>query len=361
MSQPLSLLMVEDSADDAELLLYELSAGGYATDARVVDDLPALRAALAERSWDIVISDHNLHGFDSSQALSTVREHDRDVAFVIVSGFIGEEAAVEAMKAGADDYVMKDHPARLMPAVERGLREASIRRERRAALRQVAANEARLRMLTDNMPCLIVQIQIPGDGALRITYVSGRPGIVPGLEPEALVSRPDRLFERFGADGEHLRALFIEAPETQQEIHWSGRMSDEHGHVCWFDFRGRRCSAQPGCQLWDGVFFDVTQQKQVENEVRDMNRRLRELAARANLTRETERSRIAREIHDDLGGSLTALKIDLVQLRTREPELPRLTPMIELIDDTVQAVRRICADLHPRILDDLGLQAALEW
>ena len=358
---PLKVLVIEDNLDDAELLLLDLAQGGYFPESEIVDAEAPLRAALERQRWDLVVSDHNLPGLDSLEALAIVRCSDINVPFIIMSGCIGEEVAVEAMQAGADDYVMKDKRARLLPAIERSLREASVRRERRRALRQIEADEARLRVLTDNVPCLMLQL-IVGNDKLCVAHLSGDSERRLGLEEAAITDSPARLFDLFGDPGRELCWQLVMMDEREQELHWSGRVESGLATGRWFDFRARRRPYDAEYGVWDGIFFDVTPQKQVELEVREVNRRLRELSARANKTREEERSRIAREIHDDLGGSLTALKIDLVRMRAgEEGGSDKLGQMIALVDDTVQAVRRICADLHPRILEDFGLQAAIEW
>lgn len=358
---PLKVLVIEDNPDDAELLLLELEHGGYRPEAAVVDSESALHAALARQKWDLVISDHNLPGLDSLQALEIVRKQDINTPFIITSGCIGEEVAVEVMQAGADDYVMKDNRARLLPAIERSLREAGVRRERRKALRELEANEARLRVLTDNVPCVMLQLVI-GNGKMRVAYLSAGAEQRLGLDEEMITAEPQRLFALFGDMGGQLCQQLENAAESEQEVHWSGRIESGAAAGSWFDFRARRRPYDPGCMVWDGIFFDVSRQKEVELEVREVNRRLRELVARANHAREEERSRIAREIHDDLGGYLTAIKIDLVRMRSRQgSDQQKLDEMIALVDETVQSVRRICADLHPRILDDFGLQAAIEW
>ena len=131
MSTPLQVLVVEDSADDAALLEAELRRGGYTPACHRIETAEELRAALARQHWDLVIADYQLPRFDGLSALALVKEGGLDLPFIIVSGHITEETAVAAMKAGAHDYVMKDKLARLGPAVERELREAEVRRERR--------------------------------------------------------------------------------------------------------------------------------------------------------------------------------------------------------------------------------------
>src|SRR6185503_3360418 len=128
---PLRVLFVEDTAEDVELGLIALRGGGFAPSARVVQNDDALRAALAEDSFDIVIADYRLPGFDGIRALRAVREMNGDLPFILVSGTVGEELAVEAMRLGAHDYVLKGNLARLPLAVKRELREAELRSEKR--------------------------------------------------------------------------------------------------------------------------------------------------------------------------------------------------------------------------------------
>src|SRR5918999_5693163 len=134
MGVPLKVLLVEDSEDDALLLLRELRRGGYEPLCERVDTAAGMEAALDERAWDLVIAHHSMPAFSSSAALELLRRLGFvDVPFIIVSGRIGEDAAVAAMKAGAHDYIMKGNLARLNTAIERELREAESRRERRRA------------------------------------------------------------------------------------------------------------------------------------------------------------------------------------------------------------------------------------
>jgi len=131
MSIPLRVLIVEDSEDDAILLIRELKRGGYEVTFERVETLEDMNLALETQDWDIVLSDYSMPHFSMSAALTLVKEKKLDIPFVIVSGAIGEEAAVSAMRAGAHDYVIKGNMARLIPVIERELREAEMRREHR--------------------------------------------------------------------------------------------------------------------------------------------------------------------------------------------------------------------------------------
>ena len=112
---PLRVLVAEDSPDDAELLLLELSRGGFDVVAKQVETAEQMRAVLAEGRWDIVVSDHAIPGFGAAEALALCREADPDMPFIVVSGTIGEERAVEIMRAGAGDFFLKGSLARLAP------------------------------------------------------------------------------------------------------------------------------------------------------------------------------------------------------------------------------------------------------
>ena len=129
MGEPLRVLIVEDNPDDAALVLRELRRGGREVAHERVETSGAMIAALDAQSWDMVIADYSLPQFSGTAALKLLRERDSDLPFILVSGTVGEEIAVAAMKAGAHDYLMKDKLARLGPAVERELRDAEVRRE----------------------------------------------------------------------------------------------------------------------------------------------------------------------------------------------------------------------------------------
>lgn len=134
MATPLRVLLIDDSEDDAELVRHALSRGGYEPIHQRVDNAADLRRALqADPPWQIAIADYSMPGFNGLNALAILRHHDPDLPAILVSGEIGEEIAVAAMKAGASDYVMKGNLARLVPAIERELREAADRRRRRQA------------------------------------------------------------------------------------------------------------------------------------------------------------------------------------------------------------------------------------
>lgn len=197
MDAPLKVLLVEDSEDDALLLLRELRRGGYEPLCERVDTAAAMEAALEERPWDIVISDHSMPAFNSSAALELLRRKGfADMPFIIVSGQIGEDVAVAAMKAGAHDYIMKDNLARLNTAIERELREAEGRRERRRAEEALRVSETRFRLMIEQSP-LSIQIFSPDGRTLRVNRAWERLwGVTLDQIPEYNVLQDPQLVEK---------------------------------------------------------------------------------------------------------------------------------------------------------------------
>ena len=160
----LRTLIIDDSADDAELLIRELRRESYDVSAERTDTEAGLKAALDDQTWDIVLCDFHMPRFSGAEALKIVRERDPDVPFIFVSGAIGEDVAVGAMKAGAQDYVMKGNLKRLAPAIERELRDAAVRRERATAESRQRMMEARYRQILSIAPDAIIAM----DEALHI-------------------------------------------------------------------------------------------------------------------------------------------------------------------------------------------------
>ena len=149
MGKPLRLLIIEDSEDDTQLLLRELRRGGYAMEFERVETAQAMRAMLSEKRWDLILSDYTLPKFSAPQALEILNTSGLDIPFIILSGTIGEDTAVAALKAGANDFLVKGKFARLGPAIERELREAEIRRDGKQAQAQNNYHARLLRHIND--------------------------------------------------------------------------------------------------------------------------------------------------------------------------------------------------------------------
>ncbi len=181
----IKVLLVEDQADDADLLIREMRRGGLSIVDRRVESEPAYEEALENFAPDLILSDYTLPGFDGTLALRIARQLRPDVPFIFVSGTIGEERAIEALQQGAVDYVLKDHRARLVPAIQRALKEAEDREARRWALRKLEASEERFRSIAEATQEWIWEIDRRG----FYTFSSPAVEMILGYKPNDLLGK----------------------------------------------------------------------------------------------------------------------------------------------------------------------------
>lgn len=276
MSDPLKCLLVEDSEDDAQLMLHQLRAGGYDVHSECVESAEGVTAALDRQAWDIVIADYRMPGFCGIEALTLARARDPDLPFILVSGQMGEEFAVEAMRAGANDYLTKEQLHRLAPAVERGLREAATRRAQRladAALRSATAalqaSEAQLTFVTDHVPVMIAHL----DDQRRYKFVNRQYAQRFGLEPADLLGRHTRelLGESIYAQAEPHIGLALSGRKVEYELDTpcvSGSQRTLHAvYAPEFDAVGQVVG-------FVAALVDISARKRAENALRSSNQNL---------------------------------------------------------------------------------------
>ena len=182
MLDPLRVLIVEDSEDDTLLMVRELQRGGFDPVFERVQTPASMTAALQAQAWDLIISDYSMPQFGGSAALSLFKQQGLDIPFIAVSGVIGEDTAVEMMKAGADDYVMKSRLARLAPAVRRELRAAQERRVRK----QAEAAMAHLASIVESCEDAIVGQTLDG---VVTSWNTGAHRLY-GYAPQEMIGRP---------------------------------------------------------------------------------------------------------------------------------------------------------------------------
>ncbi len=452
MGQAIRVLIVDDSEDDALLMERQLRLAGFAPESMRVETAEAMTAALEERAWDIVLSDFMMPQFTGLDAVKLLREKDSDTPIIIVSGKIGEETAVDCVKAGASDYMMKDNLKRLGTAIERELREVESRRVRREAEERLAVTDANFRRVIANSAdgILIVTadglvrfanpaaevlfgraaadltgtaLDFPlGDGIeidlfreggrkatveMRIvaTDWEGAPARLATLRDvtrrnEALLALRrsegrlqlllkqipcvlwtlDNRFRFTSFTGSELETVGVGANSdivgmTLQEFFqekdpefapYAAARRALQGDPSTYELdRGRRTFYSSIEPLRDpdnritgviGVTLDITAQKHVEKQLRSLSRRL-------TTAQETERRAIARELHDEIGQLLTALKLCLDKAAAGgiEEHVLEIAEAREALRELVARVRSMSLELRPPMLDDLGLLPTLLW
>ncbi len=231
MSAPLRVLFVEDNPADVELIVHELRREGYALEWEVVEDRAGMETAL-QRPWDVIVSDHSMPRFDAPEALEVLKASGQDLPFLVVSGHIGEETAVATMKAGAHDWVAKDHLVRLAPAIARELREADQRRQRVAAEAALRESESRYRLLVEHAADVIVMIDAEG----RVIFQSPSTTRVLGYAEGAMLGRPVLSFVH-ADDTDHVSQLMAEALQSGGPVSVDS-VRIQHQDASWRTFEG---------------------------------------------------------------------------------------------------------------------------
>jgi PAS domain S-box-containing protein len=282
----LRVLLVEDSENDAMLLLRELRRGGYKPLPQRVytqeDMEEALRAADArDEPFQVVISDYYMPRFSAPDALGLLRELGYDIPFIVVSGKIGEDAAVEIMKAGANDYLTKENMSRLCPAIERELREAEVRRERERAEKALGRSEERFRRLVEQIPAVTyVQEPIDSDTPKTITYMSPQYEAMLGYPAEKeMLDEEHWLSVLHPDDRERVLAEELRTDETGEPYRIEYRLIARGGRVVWVRDEATLVRDEDGNSLyWLGVQYDISEQKGTEEQLRQSEERFKVLA-----------------------------------------------------------------------------------
>jgi PAS domain S-box-containing protein len=264
-TRPLHVLIVDDSEDDALLLVHELRRGNFAPTIERVDTAAALSAALDQHSWDVVLADYALPTFSAPLALALLQDRGIDLPFIIVSGTIEEEAAVAALKAGAHDFIVKHRLARLIPAIERELRKASERRTRLQAERALHESESRFQRLADNAPDIIYRYRlVPAPG---FEYVSPAVTAITGYTPAEHYADPN-LWNRIVQLDDRQRLETILQSPTKRDAPLIMRWVRKDGTIIWTDHRLVPIHDATGTVVAvEGIARDITAHKQAEAQI----------------------------------------------------------------------------------------------
>lgn len=235
-----------------------------------------------------------------------------------------------------------------------------------AAATALAQSQARYNAIVDHTPGLVYQFVLGADGRHEYPYLSEGCAALLGVQPAALQADPD-LFLRLilPEDRKGYLETMAVSKVSLSGWNWEGRIWIEAWKdVKWVNLRATPHPAAHGAVQWDGIMTNITESKNEQLDVLRSRARLAELTEHSEQVKEQERARIAREIHDDLGGNLTAIKMALAMLSARLPADPQLQEkaayLDSLVDRSIEAVHRISLDLRPSTLD-LGIVAALEW
>jgi PAS domain S-box-containing protein/putative nucleotidyltransferase with HDIG domain len=273
MGIPLRTLIIEDSEDDALLVVRVLQKGGYDPEYERVETADAMREALGRGAWDIIISDYNMPHFSGYGALELYKERGFDIPFIIVSGVIGEEIAVAAMVSGAHDYVMKNNLPRLIPAIQRELGDAESRRGRKQVVEELYRTNILLTSIVENIPNMIF---LKDAKDLRFVRFNQAGEDLLGYSREDLLGKNDYdFFPKEQADfftqndREVLRGKkVVDIPEENLQTRNNGVCTLHTQKVPIMDVKG-----EPAYLL--GISADITDRKRAEENLKETTEKLR--------------------------------------------------------------------------------------
>lgn len=273
----LRVLNIEDSAQDSALLARKLARIGYDLEFKRVDSAASMRAAVQEQEWDIILCDHSMPHFNALAALGILKELNPEIPLIIISGTIGESVAVEAMRAGAHDYLMKDNLARLAPAIERELQEAENHRARRRAEAALRESEDRYRDLVENSQELICTHDLSG----KLLSVNPWAARVLGYTPEEMLKRDmrDYLLPEFRSGFDQ----YLE--ELKSEGHAQGTMvvQTATGERRIWEYNNTLRTEGVAVPIVRGMAHDVTERKEAERKLKLRESQLAEAQRLASL------------------------------------------------------------------------------
>jgi PAS domain S-box-containing protein len=369
-ARPVRVVYVADDPSDAELIEHELRRAGFDPTGERVDTEQAFIAALATGP-EVILCDYRMPGFDALLAIDILNERMSHVPLIIVSGTIGEEGAVEAMRRGAADYLSKDRLARLGSAVERALERSRSEEERRRHEHGLREAETRYRSLVETTPA-IVYTWAATDGVFSELYVSPQIERILGFAPGEWLADASLWIERLHPED---RDRVLEATDRcvreRTPFRLEYRMIARDGRTVWLLDEAIPLSEEglDGSVWFQGVQIDITSQKEAEDErnrsleqIRILEHQRRDLLGRIVTIQEEERRRIAADIHDDALQKFAALGLRLESLGRVYPEIQqdeRYTAILKGISDSASRLRHLIFELHPHVLESAGFVFAL--
>jgi len=356
----LHILLLEDDPVDAEFIQTKLTRGGIRFSAVVVSGKSEFIAALANEEFDVILADHSIPQFSSAEALTVVKEMKPDIPFILVTGTVSEEFAVNILQEGAEDYILKNNLKRLPSSICRTIDKRTAKKEKERADEELVKSEQSYKLLFESNPIPMWMLTKAGNHIIAVNRAA---------------------IEHYGYSKEEFLtlnttdlwpvediSLFLENAEKHiNGVSHSGtaRHKKKNGELIFVDIIANSF-------IWNNepvrlvLSNDITEKLKAEEKLKISYEEIRQQASRLQDVREEERTDMAREIHDVLGQMLTALRFDISMIGTmltiEDVDVKeKIADAVGSINELIVTVREIASRLRPGVLDDMGLCAALVW
>jgi two-component system sensor histidine kinase UhpB len=362
-----TILHVEDSPDDSALVQLALRNGETAFEIKRVDAEPDYLAAIATARPDVILCDYDMPRFSAERALAILGEHGLDIPFIVVSNHIGQSAAVVAMQQGADDYLSKRDLGRLPKAIASAIARAGERAERARAEAALRESEAMKRGILDSLDSRIAVLDANGKIVAvnraweefdPMRNAAGLSAAVVGQNYFDVLREAQANGNAFALEGEAAIRSVLERQAPFATLDYQlGSGAAARWHLA-------RVMPLEGSDHGAVVSHqDITDRVMAHAALENANHRLQVLSKRVLAIQEEERRSISRELHDDIGQNLAALKIGLHRLAQAPGggDSPLLADCLATAESSLEQLRNIAQELRPPQLDQLGLVDALGW
>lgn len=356
MSKIIRVLLIDNHEESVDQFRAEMRRSGLEYELHHLSSFDRIPDVLEEFSPEIILFDYTIAELKPSDTLSILKNIIATTPLIIYSEVADEEVVVECMRSGATDYVFKQHPARLGPAIASAI-------ETRRVQEELRLSKERFNTLAKVSTVGIFLASPEG----FFLYVNDRWSDITGLSYDQAFGE-GFLNAVHSHDRKRVRTEWHRSVREQTSFQSEYRIYREHDKTeRWVMGQALPEVNEDGSLAgFVGTITDITDRMHAEIEIDSSRKQLRALTVRLQNIREEERTHIAREIHDDLGQALTGLKMDLAWLTNKlqpvdEGIQKRLRSMMDLADATILKVRKLATDLRPGILDDIGLAAAIEW
>jgi two-component system, NarL family, sensor histidine kinase UhpB len=360
MNQHLKILMLEDTPEDAGLIQHELKKAGFNFSAKVVDTKDDFQNAIIDFDPDVILSDHQLPEFNSTDALKIYHELGCKAPILLITGAVSEEFAAQTIREGAADYLLKNNLIRLPSAIIHAIEKRQAENGRDEVIKKIQRQNVFMNLMLESLP--IAYYTCKTNGNFGSTFISDNVFSITGFESHRFVEAPDFWINQIHPEDKEriLSGLQRVLNNGEHEMEYRWQIAD--GSWCWFFDKMKLVKNADGQNFIAGAWLDITERKKMEDEMKAIAVRHQQKITEVTIdAQEKERNQLGRELHDNINQILATSKIYL-GLAKSKPE--RSHEMVEksflLVDQAMTEIRTLSHSLVAPSLGEITLKEVLE-